>query len=78
MEVIANITKMQIEAKTVKVKTEGGFEEMKVKLGRLTLEFDADSVDVAGLSKLINGRAVGIDVRDLQYRLPGTPAEPFE
>ena len=65
------VTNLQVKAKKVKERAEGGlvYESVERK-GKLTLEFDAERVDVEALQRLINGRYITLDLEDTQHRLP--------
>ena len=57
---------VSVKTKKTKAGTEG--EEVE-KIGRLTIEFDGDSVDVAGLAELVSGRRITLELDDPQRRL---------
>ena len=61
------VTNLQVKAKKVKQRGEGGvvYESVE-RVGKLTLEFDAETVDVAELGKLINGRWIKLELEDPQ------------
>lgn len=64
---LAKVKSMGVKIKTVKEKSEDGrvFEGVE-KVGTLTLEFDAESVDVSALSDLIHGMLVTLKIENTQ------------
>jgi hypothetical protein len=64
------VTNLQVKAKRVKERHEdGSVWESVERVGKLTLEFDAEKVDVAALQNFIHGRYVTLDLEDTQGRL---------
>ncbi|HXG36544.1 MAG TPA: hypothetical protein VNL15_06220 [Dehalococcoidia bacterium] len=70
VRIAAKVKGMKIDHKTVKAfSNESGQEEyIDIKIGKLTLEFDADTVNAQELAELINNRAIGIRL-DGQQRM---------
>ena len=70
------VTNLQVKAKKVKQRGEGGvvFESVE-RVGKLTLEFDAETVDVAELGKLINGRHIKLEL-EAPHARPGMATAP--
>lgn len=65
----AKVVNVTVKAKERKEKGEdGGMYITFERVGRLTLEFDGESVDVAALGDLIHGRHIGLVVEDTQKR----------
>ncbi len=58
----AEVTSVQVKIKKVK-------DEPDQRVGKLTLEFDGESVDVSALADLIHGREVSLQVDDTQRSL---------
>ena len=58
----AEVTSVQVKIKKVK-------DEPDRRVGKLTLEFDGESVDVSALAELIHGREVSLHVEDTQREL---------
>ena len=71
VQIKAKALSLQIKTKEVKVTLpEGETEYLIVRLGRLTLEFDADGVNMEELANFVNGRLVSLGLADTQYQLP--------
>ena len=68
---IGQVITMSVKSKKIRAKAEDGtvFEAVE-KVGRVTLEFDGDAVNVAELQQFINGRYCSLDIDDTQHRLP--------
>ena len=67
----AKVINVQVKSKTVKEKTEDGLVyESTEKIGRITLEFDGETTDVASLARFIEGRYVHLGIASTQTTLP--------
>ncbi len=60
------ILAVQVKSKKIKVKDgDTTFEEIQ-RIGRITIEFDADSVDVTGIADLTNGKSITLSFAGTQ------------
>lgn len=66
------VLSMQVKSKKIKERGEGGLTyETVVKVGRITIEFDGDSVDVAALAEIVHGRAITLEADEMQRGFAG-------
>ena len=68
VKINGEITAVNVKKKTTKERAEDGssYEETST-VAKVTIEFDADTVDVGELVKMINGRYSVIEVQDPKF-----------
>ena len=67
---LGEVVSVSVKSKKVKMEGEDGVKyEGTVKLGKLTLEFDGDRVDVTALAGLTHGRLVTLGIENTQREL---------
>jgi hypothetical protein len=66
------ILNVAVKSKKIKERGEGGMMfETVVKIGRITIEFDGDAVDVTALAQLVHGRPITLELDEAQHRFGG-------
>lgn len=60
------VLSVQVKSKKVKQKTGDVTYEDVQKIGRITIEFDGDDVDVTALAELAHGRTITLSFNDTQ------------